>query len=71
MIRNIKIRNIINIIIVSNSMEHGNVFTKKLMKTFILEVFPIFFQSSMGLVKFTMMFFVGPPIILPPLKHNL
>jgi hypothetical protein len=58
MIRNIKIENIIDIIIISNLM--GNVFSNKLMKRF-LEIFPIFFQSSMGLIKFIVMFFVGPP----------
>jgi hypothetical protein len=70
MIRKIKIQNIIDIIIVSNSMEYGNVFTKKMNK-YIFLMFTLFFQSLMGLIKFTAMFFVGPPIILPPLKHSL
>jgi hypothetical protein len=30
MIRNIKIQNIIDIIIISNSIKHGNVFTQKI-----------------------------------------
>jgi len=34
---------------------------KKLMKTFFKK-FPIFFQSSMGAIKFSVTFLVGPPI---------
>jgi hypothetical protein len=45
MIRNIKIKNIIDFIIVSNSIEHGNVFTKKInevLKKNVSYIFPKF-----------------------------
>ncbi len=60
MIRNIKIQNIFNLIIVSNSIKHRfNIFKKKLMEKKKKNL--IFFQNLMGPIKFCVTFLVGPP----------
>jgi hypothetical protein len=50
MIRNIKIHNIFDIIEIQKSTKPNKCINKKIMKIFIL-MFPMIFQSSMGLGK--------------------
>jgi hypothetical protein len=60
MIRNIKIKNIFNIIDISKYMEPNKCIQIFLMKMFI-EVFPMIFQSSMGPGNQSVMILVIPP----------